>query len=498
MAKRKSADARVSSLEFFSRLKWLDGRPLLDTMEPYRRELFALALDTHDANGVPQFNFVLTGRGKKNFKSTDLILAGFYCLVIRESHFGNDGYIVANDEEQAGNDLAIAKKLVGINPELAADLDVMRKEIRRKDDKGTLQILPARDVAGAHGKTYLFLGFDEIHSYRNYDLIEALSPDPHRPDALRWVATYDGLFTTRGIPLVDFKLAAKRGDDPRMLASWYSGDWTTDAAFAELPPEQRANPSMASWPQGEAYLAQQRALLPTHKFRRLHLNLPGSPDGAFLDQGKVLSAIVAGRETLSPQEGVNYVAFVDMSGGSADDATLGIGHEQEGVVVLDLVTAQTGSPPFNPKTAVTKFAGLLKEYGLSSAVADAYAGLTFKAEFETHGIELKKSTRNKTQIYEQLEPALNAGAVELPDIPKLQEQLLTLVLRGGKIDHEPNGHDDWANAAAGVVAEIRGKAKMQEIPLVAPVQVGAGGAEYRQREGFTPSHVINNPNFARW
>jgi hypothetical protein len=29
--------------------------------------------------------------------------------------------------------------------------------------------------------------------------------------------------------------------------------------------------------------------------------------------------------------------------------------------------------------------------------------------------------------------------------------LLTLVWRGTKIDHEPGGHDDWANAVAGVV-----------------------------------------------
>ena len=52
-------------------------------------------------------------------------------------------------------------------------------------------------------------------------------------------------------------------------------------------------------------------------------------------------------------------------------------------------------------------------------------------------------------------PPLNAGEVELLDVPKLQEQLLTLVTRGARIDHEPNGHDDWANAAAGVVCAIK-------------------------------------------
>jgi hypothetical protein len=42
--------------------------------------------------------------------------------------------------------------------------------------------------------------------------------------------------------------------------------------------------------------------------------------------------------------------------------------------------------------------------------------------------------------------ALNAGGVELPDDPKLQEQLLTLVLRGQKVTHLPGDHpsrDGW-------------------------------------------------------
>jgi len=60
-----------------------------------------------------------------------------------------------------------------------------------------------------------------------------------------------------------------------MLFSWYSGVDCTDPKFADLEPELRANPSIASLPEGRAYLDQQRRRA-THKFRRLHLNLPGS------------------------------------------------------------------------------------------------------------------------------------------------------------------------------------------------------------------------------
>jgi hypothetical protein len=32
-----------TSLEYFAALKWIDGRPLLDTIDPYRRDLFTAA-----------------------------------------------------------------------------------------------------------------------------------------------------------------------------------------------------------------------------------------------------------------------------------------------------------------------------------------------------------------------------------------------------------------------------------------------------------------------
>jgi hypothetical protein len=54
-----------------------------------------------------------------------------------------------------------------------------------------------------------------------------------------------------------------------------------------------------------------------------------------------------------------------------------------------------------------------------------------------------------------LEPVLNAGEVELLDHPTLTEQLVCLVWRGARIDHEPNGHDDFANAVAGVARLVR-------------------------------------------
>src|SRR5262245_6555153 len=131
-------------LQFFAQVNWIDRRPLLQTIEPYRRALLTTALDTINSDGQPRFNFVLCGRAKKNWKSTDLVLAALYRLLIWESVHGNDCYILANDEDQAGDDLDLAKKLVTHNRNLYRELEILNKQIRRRDGAGALIILPAR------------------------------------------------------------------------------------------------------------------------------------------------------------------------------------------------------------------------------------------------------------------------------------------------------------------------------------------------------------------
>ena len=58
--------------------------------------------------------------------------------------------------------------------------------------------------------------------------------------------------------------------------------------------------------------------------------------------------------------------------------------------------------------------------------------------------------------YRDLLPLINSGACDLLDSDKMKAQLVSLerrIARGGKdsIDHPPGGHDDIANAAAGVL-----------------------------------------------
>lgn len=441
-----------TSLNFFSRLKWIDGSPL--TIERYRKAIFSEALDAKDGRAQPRYNLVLTGRAKKNFKTADLILAALYRLFAWHSPGGQQAYLLANDEGQAGDDLDLAVKIILANPALQAACTIKSKEIARKDGRGSLLILPAQDVKGSHGKTYLFCGFDEIHGYRDWDLLEAMQFDPTRPDALMWITSYASLHHRPGVPLHDLIQRGKTGGDPRMFFSWYAADFTTDPAYADAIPEDRANPSRPSWAESD-YLAQQQRRLPAHKFRRLHLNLPGLPEGSAFQPEPVMHAIDRTCQVRAPEPGVNYSAFVDMSGGSSDDAVLAVGYrDADERAVVCRVLNQGQPPPFDPIKAVERFVGVLQEYRLASVTGDRYAGETFRAAFEERGIVYRVSEHTTSQLYESFEPALNSRRVILPNVPELEQQLLGLIWRGGKIDHPAGEHDDHANAVAGVISRL--------------------------------------------
>jgi len=471
-----------SSLSFFTRLKWIDGSPL--KIEPYRRAIFAEALDSKDGRGQPRYNLVLTGRAKKNFKTADLILAALYRLFAWHSPGGQQCYLLANDEGQAGDDLDLAVKIIMANPVLQAACTIKSKEITRKDGRGSLLILPAKDVAGAHGKTYCFCGLDEIHGYRDWDLLEAMQLDPTRPDAMMWITSYASLHHRPGVPLHDLMQRGKAGGDPRMFFSWYAADYTTDPAYADADPESRANPSRTSWEES-GYLEQQQRRLPAHKFRRLHLNLPGLPEGSAFQPDPVMTAFDRTRPVRAPEDGLDYAAFVDMSGGSSDDAVLAVGYrDADGRARVCRVLNQGPPPPFNPRKAIDRFATVLKDYRITGVTGDAYAGQTFLSDFESRGIRYTVSSLSKSKLYEALEPPLNGGQVTFPNVPELEQQLLGLIWRGGKIDHPSGEHDDYANAAAGVVQVILGDTR-------APGDLGiscgrlAGASDFSEREAPT-------------
>jgi hypothetical protein len=112
-------------------------------------------------------------------------------------------------------------------------------------------------------------------------------------------------------------------------------------------------------------------------------------------------------------------------------------------------------PPFDPESAAEEFAKLLKSYGNSRVTGDRYAGQWCAQAFQKRVITYEPCGTPKSGLYVHLLPKLDSKTIGLVNIQKLVNQIAALerrTSRGGKdsIDHPPAGHDDVANAVAGL------------------------------------------------
>src|SRR5688572_12193820 len=253
---------QIHPLKFLALLRWLDHRPLLELLPTFWHQILTDALFTFRPDGSPQYNRTLWGMGKKNSKTLLLVLVALYkcCIWKAAGNKGNQCYLIASDLGQAADDLDLTKLLVRCNPILEAELAIKSNVIARKDGAGFIEIVPAGDVAGLHGKTYLWKGHDELHTQKGYGVLEALELDRTRPDAVASFASYAALSRHAGVPLVDMLKQHDAGTDPRLYVAWYSGTI------------EEANPALNTplGPTRESIADAQRSL-PSWIFRRLYL-----------------------------------------------------------------------------------------------------------------------------------------------------------------------------------------------------------------------------------
>ena len=357
-------------------------------------------------------------------------------------HKGNQVFFVASDLAQANDALDLCKKLIACNPVLANEVTVYRNVITRHDGQGFIEILASGDALGLHGKTYSCYVHSELHTQRDYRVLEALELDRTRPDSIQWFESYASMYRETGVPLNNILRQYETKSDPRLYVSWYSGT------------VEEANPSL-NGPLGPTMedIEDARRALPSWIFRRLYQNLPGQPDGAAFNAEAVQDCVIKGRRALAPQEGIRYQAFCDMSGGGADDATLAIGHEENAKAIIDVLIDQgprRAGQVFAPQTVCTRFKALRDEYGCSRVTGDSYAKEWPIVEFRSVGIKYVPARRSKSDLYAALEPKLNSAQVELLDDDQLIAQLIALVRKGERIV-DAGQHDDRANVCAGMV-----------------------------------------------
>jgi hypothetical protein len=178
---------------------------------------------------------------------------------------------------------------------------------------------------------------------------------------------------------------------------------------------------------------------------------------SFVNREAVEACISLGVRERAPLAGIDYSAFVDPSGGSADSMTMAIGHREGDVTIIDAVRERR--PPFSPEDVVLEFAALLKTYRVSKVTGDRYAGEWPRERFSERGVTYEPAAKPKSDLYRDMLPSINSRKVDLLDDARLIAQLVSLdrrTARGGRdsIDHPPGAHDDLSNAVAGLVAAL--------------------------------------------
>ena len=204
---------------------------------------------------------------------------------------------------------------------------------------------------------------------------------------------------------------------------------------------------------------------------------------SFVSREAVEAVVMPDRRELPPRASVEYVAFVDPSGGSQDSMTLAIAHQEGDHAVLDCV--REVKPPFSPHDVVSEFAAVLRSYRCYTVVGDRYGGEWPREKFGDQDIFYKPAGMSKSELYLELLAMINSRRAELLDQQRMIAQLCALerrTARGGRdtVDHPPNQHDDVINAAAGALVLIAKSEGWQSLWL------DVGGAETESRRAVSP------------
>jgi len=179
---------------------------------------------------------------------------------------------------------------------------------------------------------------------------------------------------------------------------------------------------------------------------------------AFLSEDLIDKSMKEGYFEKLPKPSIIYEAFTDSSGGRGQDSfTLGIAHQQDGIVTVDKVVE--AKPPFNPEQITKYFSEILKKYRCWKVQGDRYAAGFVADNFRKEGIVYKEFELTKSELYIESQGMFTMEKIKLPKDDKLKTQLLCLERKtrsGGKdsVDHPTGGHDDCCNAALGSAVSI--------------------------------------------
>jgi hypothetical protein len=182
---------------------------------------------------------------------------------------------------------------------------------------------------------------------------------------------------------------------------------------------------------------------------------------AYLERAIVERVVDRGVSARMVRPNTQYVAFVDVAGGSgADSFALAIGHkwtsDNNGREICALDALLEVRPPFDPDAVTASAAALLRTWNVNHVVGDNYAASWPVTAFGRHGISYSHAPLSASEIYLHCLPLFTANRVLLLDQARLVDQLCALRRKTGQggretVDHPRGAHDDLANAVCGVL-----------------------------------------------
>jgi len=286
------------------------------------------------------------------------------------------------------------------------------------------------------------------------------------PDVETYRAVLPSLATTNGMLVGISTPYRKLGLLYQKHCNYFSQDG--DDVLVVQGRSQAFNPTLA-----DSVIAAQREADPAGAVSEWDA-LFRSDVSAWLDDASIDRAVELGRPLeLPPQQGIIYKAFTDTSGGvGADSYTLSIAHKvKDGRCVVDLVRGTTGK--VDPHEVTKSYAAICREYHVSEIVGDAYAAQWSAGAWRETGINYRRSTLVKSDIFREAEALFTRGLVRLPDHAKLLRELRLLeriTHRSGKdqVTHPKGGRDDFANAVCGALYLVGRIPAVVETPIVSP------------------------------
>lgn len=159
------------------------------------------------------------------------------------------------------------------------------------------------------------------------------------------------------------------------------------------------------------------------------------------------------------EEGVDYVGFIDPSGGKSDSFCGGLAFQDKETKKVMLAVLREARPPFRPESVCAEYSKVFKDYGVTSIKSDAYAGAWVESAFENFGITVERAKMSKSDYYLNALPLFNNGSIRLLDQERLKNQLMSLErkTRSGSRDAVDNFHglDDLSNCACACLVEAQ-------------------------------------------